>query len=244
MEYSNCVGAIDGKHVRIRCAQNSGSQFYNYKSYFSVHLQTVVDAEYKFMTVDIEAYGRQSDSGVFTEFSVFRHLEAGPFNLPPPRQILRTNITLPFVLVGDQGYALKEYLMRPYPTDNDRVSRQKEIFSYRLSRPRRTVECAFGILVARWRCLKTELQVNPEHVDTIITVYLLHNIIIDKEGVNETGAMTQITPEDDSNVRSSNRYNRAKQMHVVYETGSCNILMLKEQLIFSNKNRAYIIQTK
>jgi len=39
----------------------------------------------------------------------------------------------------------------------------------------------------------------------------LHNIIIDKEGVNETVAMTQITPEDHSNVRSSRRYNRAKQ---------------------------------
>jgi len=34
------------------------------------------------------------------------------------------------------------------------------------------------------------------------------------------------------------------KMHVVYETGSCNILMLKEQLIFSNENTAYIIQTE
>jgi hypothetical protein len=39
----------------------------------------------------------------------------------------------------------------------------------------------------------------------------LHNIIIDKEGVNETVAMTQIKPEDHSNIRSSRRYNRAKQ---------------------------------
>ena len=90
------------------------------------------------------------------------------------------------------------------------MSRQKEIFNYRLSRARRT-ECAFGILVAKWRYLKSELQVNPEHVDTIIrTVCLLHNIIIDK-GVNETVAMTPITPEDHSNIRSSRRYNRAKQ---------------------------------
>jgi hypothetical protein len=152
------------------------------------------------MTVDIGVYGRQSDSGVFTESSVFRHLEAGSFNLPPPRQIPRTSIALPFVLVGDQGYPLKEYPMRPYPTDNGRVSRQKEIFCYRLSRARRTVECAFGIPVAKWRYLKTELQVNPEHVDTIIrTVCLLHNIIIDKEGVNETVAMTQITVVQDIN---------------------------------------------
>jgi hypothetical protein len=127
------VGAINGKHVRIRCPQSSGSQFYNYESYFSVHLQAIVDAKYKFMTVNIGAYGRQSDSDVFTESNVFRHLEAGSFNLPPSRQIPCTNITLPYVLVGDQGYPLKEYLMRPYPTDNGRVSRQKEIFNHRLA---------------------------------------------------------------------------------------------------------------
>ena len=47
------------------------------------------------MTADIGAYGRQSDSGVFTESNVFRHLEAGLFNLPPPRQIPRTNTEWP-----------------------------------------------------------------------------------------------------------------------------------------------------
>ena len=79
------------------------------------------------------------------------------------------------MLVGDQGYPLKEHLMRPYPTANGRVSRQKEIFNYRLSTARRTVECAFGILAARWRCLKTELQVNPEHVDTIFFITFISN---------------------------------------------------------------------
>ena len=193
--FPNCVGAIDGKHVCIRCPQSSGSQFYDYKSYFSVHLQAIVDVKYKFMTVDIGAYGRHSDSGVFTESSVFCHLEAESLNLLSPRQIPHTNITLPYVLVCDQGYPLKEYLMRPYPTENDIVSRQKEISNYRLSRARRTVECAFGILVAKRRCLKTELQANPEHVDTIIrTVCSLHSIIIDKEGVNETVAMILISP--------------------------------------------------
>ena len=123
--FPNFVGSIDGKHVRIRWPQSSGSQFYNYKSCFSVHLEAVVDAKYKFMTVDIGAYGRQNDSGVFTESSVFRHLEAGSFNLPPPRPIPRTNITLLYVSVGDQRYPLKEYLTRPYPTENGRVSRQK-----------------------------------------------------------------------------------------------------------------------
>jgi len=121
--FPNCVGAVVGKHVRIRCPQSSGSHFYNHKSYFSLHLQAIVDAKYKFMSAYIGAYRRQSNSGVFNDSTVFRHLGVGPFNLPPPRQIPRTIITLPYMLVCDQGYPLKGYLMRPYPKDNGRVSR-------------------------------------------------------------------------------------------------------------------------
>lgn len=183
--FPNCVGCVDGKHVRIKCPNNTGSQFYNYKKYFSIHLQGIADANYKFITVDIGAYGRQSDSGVFTTTNVFHCLETNTFNLPADRKISNTDVILPFVLLGDQGYPLKKYLMRPYPAD-DNITNDKDIFNYRLSRARRTVECAFGILVNKWRCLKTELQVYPNHVDTIVKcVCLLHNIIIDKEGIHD-----------------------------------------------------------
>jgi len=49
--FPNCILAIDGKHVKIRCPSNSGSQFYNYKYYFSIVL--LVDANYKFEVIDV-----------------------------------------------------------------------------------------------------------------------------------------------------------------------------------------------
>ncbi|XP_075159190.1 uncharacterized protein LOC142232326 [Haematobia irritans] len=46
----NCVGAIDGKHVAMKCPANSGSMFYNYKKHYSVVLMGVCDAKYTFIS--------------------------------------------------------------------------------------------------------------------------------------------------------------------------------------------------
>jgi hypothetical protein len=43
--FPNCVGALDSKHVKIKCPANSGSLYYNYKQYFSVLFQALVDAD-------------------------------------------------------------------------------------------------------------------------------------------------------------------------------------------------------
>lgn len=179
--FPNCLGCIDGKHIRIRCPPNSGSMYWNYKHFYSIVLQAVSDAHGRFLYIDVGSYGKQSDGGIFSGSSLKHHLENGSFNVPTERKIPGTNIFAPFVLLGDEAYPLQVYLMRPYSGRG--LDEQKEVYNYRLSRARRIVECSFGILCAKWRILRKDIECHPDKADIIVkTTCILHNIIIDKEG--------------------------------------------------------------
>ncbi|KAJ8873790.1 hypothetical protein PR048_024625 [Dryococelus australis] len=65
--FPNFWGAIDGKHMHIIRPCNSGSEFFNLKSTFSIILFSLVDGEYCFRYIDVGANGRAGDAAVFRE---------------------------------------------------------------------------------------------------------------------------------------------------------------------------------
>ena len=66
--------------------------------------------------------------------------------------------------------------MKPYGGKG--LPQQEEIFNYRLSCCRRTIENCFGILAARWRIFRRPIKAKPETVDSITKACLcLHNYL-------------------------------------------------------------------
>ena len=149
--FPNCNWAIDGKHVMIQCPVNSGSLFYNYKSYFSIVLLVVALADYRFVMVDIGTYRSSSDSGVLNKTALFKCLKKKKLGIPPSKQLPNDakETHVPHVLLRDEAFPLRCDMMQPFARNT--LTNERCIFNYRLSRARKVVEIAFGILANQWR---------------------------------------------------------------------------------------------
>ena len=107
-----------------------------------------MDADYKFLYVNIGAPGASSDAGIFSATALRTALEDNLVGLPQPEPLPNDNTPIPYFLVGDDAFTLRPWLMKPYLQRN--LSNQERIFNYRLSRARRVVENAFGIMASSY----------------------------------------------------------------------------------------------
>ena len=175
--FPHTIGAIDGKHVACKAPPDSGSEYYNYKYVFSIILFAMVSSDYKFIWVDVSGKGSSSDAHIYNNSELRAGLENDDIvGWPRPDPLPHDNQDVPYFLVGDDAFALRTYLMKPYKARN--LNRQERIFNYRLSRARRVVENAFGILANRFQVLLTTMC---HHADTVRLIVkaciLLHNVM-------------------------------------------------------------------
>lgn len=174
-----CIGALDGKHVRIKPPANSGSTYYNYKNTFSIVLMALVDADYRFLYCDVGCNGRMSDGGVFADCTLNAALQSSIAHVPGPRRISGIQEPLSYHIVADDAFPLRDDIMKPYSVRH--LTQEQRIFNYRLSRARRVVENAFGIFSNRFRVFLTTIALAPEKVEVIVlAACALHNYLLTK----------------------------------------------------------------
>ena len=139
-------------------------------------LLALVDADYKFLYVDVGSNGRNNDASVFNSCSLAYALRNGGLDMPSPECLPDRHLPVPYTVIGDEIFALKPYLMKPLPGRN--LTDEGRIYNYRLSRARRTVENAFGILANRFGVFQTTITLPPEKVELIILAScVLHNFL-------------------------------------------------------------------
>ncbi|XP_064647727.1 uncharacterized protein LOC135500082 [Lineus longissimus] len=172
----HCLGAMDGKHVVFWSPLRLGSYFYNYKGTHSLVLFALVDADYKLLMVDAGTNGRVGDGGVFRKSDLNKAMNDGTINFPKDELLQSCNTPIPYFFVADKAFPLQRDIMKPYPFRNLDV--EERAFNYRLSRARRVVENAFGILANRFRVFLSPELLSPEKVQLIIlAACALHNFL-------------------------------------------------------------------
>ena len=125
----------------------------------------LVDANYKFIYVDVGAAGRAGDAGVFADSTLKQALTSNSLDLPSSSTISGISSKIEYHIVGDDAFPLTMRIMKPYPHRN--LVKEKRIYNYRLSRACRVVENAFGILAHRWRVFLTKINLSPDKVTNV-----------------------------------------------------------------------------
>lgn len=135
----------------------------------------LVDADYCFLYADVGCQGRISDGGVFRNTNFFHKLQQNNLHLPSEHILKGRQNPVPYVFVADEAFAMHYHILKPYAGVQEKGSVER-IFNYRLSRARRLVENAFGILSAVFRVLRKPMLLEPGKAEKVVLACVyLHN---------------------------------------------------------------------
>ena len=80
------------------------------------------------------------------------------------------------MLLGDDAFGLKKYLMKRFPQIG--LTDEKHVYNYRHCRAHRISENLFGIISNRWRVLRAPILLSPESVKNVVmAILVLHNYL-------------------------------------------------------------------
>ncbi|XP_039019765.1 putative nuclease HARBI1 [Hibiscus syriacus] len=170
--FKDCVGALDGTHIRASVPPNIQGRFRSRKGGTTQNVLAAITFDLKFTYVLAGWEGSAHDSRVLTDALTRRR----GFSIPEGKYYL-----------ADAGYGIRNGIISPYrgvryhlkEFTNHRPENAKELFNLRHSSLRTTVERVFGILKKRFRVLDAEPFWDFQtQVDVVLACTIIHNHIM------------------------------------------------------------------
>uniref|UniRef100_UPI003AABDD83 putative nuclease HARBI1 n=1 Tax=Centroberyx gerrardi TaxID=166262 RepID=UPI003AABDD83 len=156
--FPSVIGCIDCTHIPIAAPSVNEGDYVNRKSFHSINVQVICDADSLITNVEAKWPGSVHDSRIYRESTLCNKFEQGHFN---------------GLLLGDRGYPCLPNLMTPCPHPEPGPQTR---FNLAQCRTKARIEMTFGILKARFQCLRG-LRVTPDRAcDIIVACVVLHNI--------------------------------------------------------------------
>ncbi|POM79202.1 Hypothetical protein PHPALM_3178 [Phytophthora palmivora] len=159
------VGADDGS---LFAMQRHGDYdgFYCRKGYTAINMQAIVDADLKFMGIDMYP-GSWSDKGMWM--------------YAPSSRAVRAHMPIETHLLGDSGYTLYPWVLTPYMEHEEggELSQRKKDFDFAHSSTRMSEEIAFGRLKGRfWRLKTVKAEKTSVEYDEFTFTLFLHCSVV------------------------------------------------------------------
>lgn len=104
-------------------------------------------------------------------------------DLPRPKALPDREIKVPHVFVADDAFALQPNIMKPFAGRN--LMPSKRVYNYRLSRARRSIENAFGIMSSRFRVLRSPINLDAAKTRKLTKACCaLHNFLLSQNNTS------------------------------------------------------------
>ena len=185
-------GAIDGSHIALKTVPvNERIEYFNRKQDYSIVIQGVADASFKFLDVSTGYPGSIHNARILRLSKLQREIDQGTWLNAPSKRIGGSEVGP--LLVGDSAYHLSVWLKKPFKQTRTLTESQFR-FNRAPSQAGVVIEQAFGILKGRWRCLYKPFEEKTSRVPaTIMSFCALHSICVD------VGDPSAIDPVEDDN---------------------------------------------